>query len=152
MEFQKLERLWLAGATPSELRAQYERFVALDAGIMPVNVALGPVLDNPAGARALIAAAIEDPCYQSFTRMGGLAQLAALFGDHDLALDALRRAHIGTRSTLVPQIWHPVFAPMRPDPRFKAIVRDAGIYAAWRATDEWSDFCRPLGEDDFECR
>jgi TolB-like protein len=152
MEFQKLERLWLAGAAPRELREQYERFVALDAGFMPVNVALGPVLDNPAEARTLIAAAIEDPFYQSFTRMGGLAQLAALFGDHDLALDALRRAHIGTRSTVVAQIWHPVFAPMRADPRFKAIVRDAGIYDAWRASGAWGDFCQPLGEDDFECR
>ena len=22
----------------------------------------------------------------------------------------------------------------------------------WRETGEWNDYCRPLGEDDFECR
>ena len=152
MEFQKLERMWLARVAPSELRSQYQHFVELDAGFIPLNVALGPILDDPAAARALIAAAVQDPRNQDFTRMGGLAQWAAIFGDKDVALDALRRAHVGQRSTLVEQIWHPVFAPMRVDPRFKAIVRDTGIYEAWRATGQWGDFCRPLGADDFECR
>ena len=64
----------------------------------------------------------------------------------------MRRAHVGTHSTIVQQIWQPVFGSMRADPRFKAIVRDTGIYDAWRATGQWGDRCSPLGADDLECR
>jgi hypothetical protein len=30
-------------------------------------------------------------------------------------------------------------------------VRDLGLVAYWRASGNWGEFCRPLGEDDFVC-
>jgi hypothetical protein len=39
----------------------------------------------------------------------------------------------------------------RGDPRFKQILRDMGLVDYWRQSGKWADFCRPVGEDDFEC-
>ena len=52
---------------------------------------------------------------------------------------------------LNPEIGIASLENVRKDPRFKDIARDYGYYEYWRTTGEWSDFCRPVGEDDFEC-
>jgi len=36
------------------------------------------------------------------------------------------------------------------DPRFKELVRLAGLYSYWK-TGNWADDCAPVGDDDFEC-
>ena len=38
------------------------------------------------------------------------------------------------------------------DPRFKELMREAGLADYWRQSGKWADFCRPVGEDDLECR
>ncbi len=40
---------------------------------------------------------------------------------------------------------------LRADPRFKEIVRDVGLVDYWRASGNWGDYCKPVGNDDFEC-
>jgi hypothetical protein len=40
---------------------------------------------------------------------------------------------------------------MRQLPGFKDLVRDLGLVDYWRTSGKWSDFCHPVGEDDFEC-
>jgi hypothetical protein len=39
---------------------------------------------------------------------------------------------------------------VRADPRFKALVRDLGLYDIWRSSGEWGDFARAKGENDFD--
>jgi TolB-like protein len=81
-----------------------------------------------------------------------IALLAAYVGDRDLALDALEiLTRPGSGSATYQNVWYPLLSDARKDPRFKAIVRDVGWVKLWRATGRWSDFCRPLGDDDFEC-
>jgi cell wall assembly regulator SMI1 len=46
--------------------------------------------------------------------------------------------------------WHPNFAPLHRDPRFKQMVIDLGLADHWRKTGNWGDFARPLGGGDFE--
>jgi hypothetical protein len=37
-------------------------------------------------------------------------------------------------------------------PGFKALMRETGLADYWRHTGDWGDVCRPVGDDDFECR
>ncbi len=47
-------------------------------------------------------------------------------------------------------LWHPSYAPARKTERFKKIARDLGLVDYWRAKG-WSEWCRPVGADDFAC-
>src|SRR6185437_9528928 len=91
----------------------------------------------------------DDPTLQARPlQMYTLAQLAAEWGDTELSLKALRsQAHIGNLFLL----WRPGLKDVRRLPGFKALVRELGLYDYWRATDQWGDFCHPVGHDDFEC-
>jgi tetratricopeptide (TPR) repeat protein len=47
-------------------------------------------------------------------------------------------------------LWTPLYAPLRPSERFKALLRDAGVVDYWRVKG-WPEFCQPKGGDDFTC-
>lgn len=79
--------------------------------------------------------------------------LAAMWADHygdvELALD-------GVSIWLdVPEaawaIWFPALKNARRLAGFKDLMREFGFWDYWRETGNWSDYCRPLGDDDFEC-
>ena len=59
--------------------------------------------------------------------------------------------NLQARQLLVIFSWRPIFRDMRKLPGFKDLMRDIGIVDYWRTTGHWGDFCRPVGEDDFEC-
>ncbi|GAG92053.1 unnamed protein product [marine sediment metagenome] len=76
---------------------------------------------------------------------GRLAAWASFHGDFELALRARRR--LGTTSW---GTWAPLDAGVRKLPGFKDIVREAGLVDYWREFG-WGYYCRPIGNDDFEC-
>jgi len=47
-------------------------------------------------------------------------------------------------------VWLPYAAPFRTTPYFKDLIRQGGVYAYWQEKG-FPDFCRPVGNDDFEC-
>ena len=107
------------------------------------------VLDVPEQGLEILRAAFDDPAYQDGARMAALAMWAVHFGDEDLAIEALRRGYGEMHGVTVIEIWHPAFAELRRNPRFKDIVRDIGFVDHWRQSGNWGDFARPVGENDF---
>ena len=47
-------------------------------------------------------------------------------------------------------VWYPVMSDVRQLPQFKKIVTELNLVEYWRVYG-WSDACRPLGDDNFEC-
>jgi TolB-like protein len=47
-------------------------------------------------------------------------------------------------------LWAPTYAPVRKTERFKAYMRNVGMFDYWRKYG-WPDLCRPQGSDDFAC-
>ncbi|HEY6455535.1 MAG TPA: hypothetical protein VIY90_09685 [Steroidobacteraceae bacterium] len=108
-------------------------------------------LVNPVALRAELHGQFSDPANQIAASMQGIAGVAAVIGDKDLALAALRRSYVDLHRTNIGGIWLPWLAKLRSDPRFKQMLRDLGLVDYFRASGKWGDFCNPVGKDDFEC-
>jgi TolB-like protein/DNA-binding winged helix-turn-helix (wHTH) protein len=80
-----------------------------------------------------------------------LAAFAAFYGDSDLALQGLRS---GLRDLPFNAffVWRSVYKDARQRPAFKTLLRELHLVDYWRATNNWGEFCRPIGAEDFECR
>jgi TolB-like protein len=110
--------------------------------------------DDPAAARDAVRSAyavIDDsvaPLWRVLVRLQ-MGALAARFGDPDLALTAFEETHASSPEQIY-AIWRPVYRDVRKLPRFKTFARDIGLVDYWREYG-WADFCRPMGENDFEC-
>jgi tetratricopeptide (TPR) repeat protein len=101
-------------------------------------------------ALAVLCAALGDTANQDATRLSFLAGYAGHLGDAELALTAARRSLIDLRNQAANFLWWPEMANVRRLPGFKDLVREMGMVDYWRTTGRWGDFCRPVGDDDFE--
>jgi TolB-like protein/DNA-binding winged helix-turn-helix (wHTH) protein len=113
-----------------------------------INDALVRHLADPAAGRAEVrhlAAAVSPP-----DRMRDvlITHWAAYYGEAELALEMLNRMSPGAADDGL--LWRPVMRDVRKLPAFKELVRREGLVEYWREYG-WPEFCRPLGEDDFEC-
>jgi TolB-like protein/Tfp pilus assembly protein PilF len=74
--------------------------------------------------------------------------IASVSGELDLAFE-LTREHFRRGARVAQPIagagryfqFMPAATPMRRDPRFIAVMREAGLVAHWLETDRWPDFC-----------
>ena len=149
-EWWALKRSWWRGEDAAQIKRRFLYYMTYESLVMPMFPDLIEVFDDPAAALALIRLAHDDPGYQDSSRQNLLCCLAAHFGDHDLALEAMRRAVFDLGSVTRLWIWEPTFAKLRKDPRFKAFLRDLGLPDYWRQSGKWADLVRPAGDDDFE--
>ena len=79
-----------------------------------------------------------------------LSAVAAFVGQKEVALDAIALESDLSGIDIPGLIWTPVYQPLRSEPRFLEILRKMKMPEYWRAAG-WSDFCRPKGDDNFEC-
>jgi TolB-like protein len=77
-----------------------------------------------------------------------IVTLLVLSGDLDQAFSEIPSARDNWANTIW-YLWDVNLSPLRKDPRFKGVVREAGLVDYWRS-NTWSDDCHPQG-DDFYC-
>jgi len=117
-----------------------------------IFAAMHSMLDSPQAALDTLRRFSLDPGYQtkSLLRSHSMAIWAAYFGDPQFALDMQYVA--GKPAVYDPlTLWDPLFAEVRRLPGFRQLVTDIGLVEYWRSTGNWGDFCKPVGDDDFEC-
>jgi DNA-binding winged helix-turn-helix (wHTH) protein len=131
------------------IKERYRRYRETDWG-RPGDDELFAVMDTRAAALEVLRSQIGD--WQSPSSMPPFlaAAWASYYGDQALAIDGLRASPESLFATGgLP--WEPVFAATRRTAAFKALVRDFGYVEYWRESGAWGDFCRPLGDSDFDC-
>jgi TolB-like protein/Tfp pilus assembly protein PilF len=79
-----------------------------------------------------------------------LSAVAAFVGQKEVALDAIALEAELSVIDILGLIWTPVYQPLRSEPRFLELLRGMKMPEYWRAAG-WSEFCRPKGDNDFEC-
>ena len=128
-----------------------------------INREMGPLAGDKPALRAALRRAWSDPANRTVIDSTWIALWFAFAGEPELALEALNTivdaypyssAKIWTYTeanmTHRPLWWSPM-REVRRLPGFKDLVRKLGLVGYWRKSGAWADFCRPLGETDFEC-
>ena len=126
-------------ALPANLNAYQELFE-------PVR----DLLNSPDRALPFLRRLLHDPARQWPSKYQGIALLAAFLGAPEMALEALLQ-DIPYTAVRFGTLWYPVMSDVRQMDAFKTVVTDVNLVDYWREYG-WSDFCRPVGEDDFACR
>jgi len=90
-----------------------------------------------------------DENLQWIRKLHDIAMVAAYFGDPQFALK-VKGEDVRTNPIRLAAVWYPVMSEVRRLPEFKKLVIEINLVEYWRAYG-WADYCRPLGDDDFEC-
>ena len=139
------------GDDADAVKAQFRRFIGAQTVPMPLFEQLLEFYDRPEEALAATRRAFDDPAnHRNGTRMMMLAWHAAILGDVELSVAALRRAFIEMKAPLLMSLWLPSLRDVRKSEGFRTLVKDIGFDRYWRETGQWGDFARPVGDDDFE--
>ena len=78
-----------------------------------------------------------------------MAGLAAYYGDPEFAL-AVMKEELSRSLFRLRRVWYPFFSDMRQLQGFNDLMTELELDEFWRAYS-WPDYCRPLGDDNFEC-
>jgi TolB-like protein len=151
LELWKLARMLMReDVDAASVRAQLHTVVLASKNSAVLLAPLAEHYKDRASSLPAVRQVFDDPSRLGVVALWTVAMIADRFGDKDLALAALRR------TALEPQVpanvlWFPQRTGLRSDPRFKELVRELGLVDYWRSSGKWGDYCKPVGDDDFEC-
>jgi TolB-like protein/DNA-binding winged helix-turn-helix (wHTH) protein len=112
----------------------------------------GPVLaafDSPGRVVSILRDVYRDKELQWTRKLHDIAMVAAYFGDTQFALK-VKSEDIRGNVLRIAALWYPVMSEVRHLAEFKTLAAELNLVEYWRAYG-WADYCRPLGDDDFEC-
>jgi tetratricopeptide (TPR) repeat protein len=112
----------------------------------------GPVLlnfDSPERVLSILQDVYQNKSLQWPRKLDDIALAAAYFGDPQFAL-RVKSEEVRKSSVRLHKIWYPVMSEVRRLPEFKDLVTELNLVEYWREYG-WADYCRPLGDEDFEC-
>jgi TolB-like protein len=135
---------------PDRIGETLQNYVEVDSRVANIVSAVLEEFDSPAPEVLVVLQRLYDEATE-MTGEGRLvtASLAVHFGDPELALEIMSK-ELRVNLMRVGRLWYPHFSEMRKLPGFKVLAADIGFVTYWRKYG-WADFCRPLGETDFEC-
>jgi adenylate cyclase len=146
--------LWsvLQADGPAAAKEQLEaNLIAANESIpMPLHASMVTNINSPEQALAEIRRTFEEKEFDDRARLVVMTNWAAWFGDPELAIRIFRYAVTKNNLNLFPA-WVPFMRQVRQQPDFKTLLIDVGLVDYWRSTGNWGEFCRPVGDDDFEC-
>jgi adenylate cyclase len=117
---------------------------------MPLHMSIVTNINSPEQALAEIHRTFEERKFNDPARLVVMAIWTAWLGDPELANRILRDAIAKNILNVFPA-WLPIMQQVRRHPDFKTLLIDTGLVDYWRTTGNWCEFCRPVGDDDFEC-
>jgi TolB-like protein len=145
-------RLLVRRADPAQVEAHFRQHPPDSAFFGRMVSQLLPALRDPQAAVAILRRALTDPEYQSATAMLVLVYWADYFDDRALVLQSLRKTYVDLQGTNLGILWGPWRTQPRATPEFKAILKDLGLADYFRKSGNWGEYCKPIGDTDFECR
>jgi len=139
----------LNGDSLDELRAAIDRLPKNKPVYTDLFEPLLDKLESPDSAAAFLEELADDPGKVWPFRYQSIALAAAYLGYPELAFEVFVRE---LRHTTIRfgTLWFPVMSEVRRLPEFKQFVTDVNLVEYWR-NHGWADFCRPIGNEDFEC-
>lgn len=147
----ELTDLWLA-LNAGDSEALSDALAALPPNHLVAAKLFRPVLgeiDSPERALMTLRSVYADTDAVWPAKHHDVALLAAFLGDPEFALEAI--GHEARLTTLrFGALWYPVMGEVRKLRGFKQLVTDVNLVEYWRNFG-WSDHCRPIGTEDFEC-
>ena len=127
------------------MRAMPDTYVAFIALYGPVLIEF----DSPERVLSIAHNVYLDENLQWIRKRHDLAMIAAYFGDPKFALK-VKGEDVRTNVLRMAALWYPVMSDVRRLPEFKDLMTDLNLVEYWR-TYGWADYCRPIGDEDFEC-
>ena len=107
------------------------------------------LLDDREAAIEFLLELANDPTRAWPYKYESIALLLAYLGEPQQALEVFMN-ELQYTSIRYGSLWFPVMSDVRQLPEFREFLLDIGLVSYWR-TYGWSNFCRPIGDEDFVC-